>query len=330
MVLRIAINGFGRIGRMVYKASLSNSKIEVVAVNDLGDKNLMAHLLKYDSIQPVNVKDVKVKGDYLIVNGNKIQMFSEKEPNKLPWKDLDIDVVCESTGFFRTKEKASLHLDAGAKKVLISAPAKGDKPVKTIVMGVNDNLIKKSDKILSNASCTTNSLAPMAKVLNDNFKIVKGFFTTVHAYTVTQNIVDGPHKDWRRARAAAMNIIPTSTGAAKAAELALPSLKGKLDGIAMRVPVAAGSITDLSVNVSKNVTLDQVNNAFKMAAKKMKGVLSYSKEPLVSSDIVGNSSSVIFDSELTKVNGNLIKVCGWYDNEWGYSNRMIDIMSKMR
>jgi len=328
--MRVAINGFGRIGRMVYKASLLNPKIEVVAANDLGDVNLMAHLLKYDSIQPMELKDVKATKDAIIVKGKKVHMFSEKDPSKLPWKDLDVDVVCESTGFFRTKEQASLHLDAGAKKVLISAPAKGETPVKTIVMGVNDSQIKKSDKVLSNASCTTNCLTPMAKVLHDAFKIEQGFFTTVHAYTVTQNIVDGPNKDWRRARAAALNTIPTSTGAAKAAELAMPALKGKLDGIAMRVPVAAGSITDLTVNVQKSATVEKVNQAFKNAEKKFRYVLQYSDEELVSSDVIGNPHSVVFDSKMTMVNNKQIKVLGWYDNEWGYSNRMIDIMSKMK
>ena len=328
--MRVAINGFGRIGRMVFKASLSNPKVKVVAVNDLGDINLMAHLLKYDSTQPFKLKKVKVKGNAIIADGKKIKVFSEKDPTKLPWKRLKIRTVCESTGFFRTRELASQHIVAGAKKVLISAPAKGEEAVKTIVMGVNDKDISKKDVIISNASCTTNCLTPLVKVLNDSFKIRKGFFTTAHAYTSSQNIVDGPHKDWRRARAAAVNMIPTTTGASDALCLAMPEMKGKIDGRAIRTPVVAGALIDLTVDVSKKTTVNRVNNAFKRASKKMKKVLQYTDEPIVSSDIVGNSHSCIFDSALTMVNGNMVKVFGWYDSEWGYANRMIDLMSKMR
>jgi glyceraldehyde 3-phosphate dehydrogenase len=327
--LRVAINGFGRIGRMVFKASLKNPRVNVVAVNDLGDINLMAHLLKYDSVQPFKFKKVRVKGNTIIADGHKIKVFSEKDPTKLPWKRLKIHTVCESTGFFRTRELASQHIVAGAKKVLISAPAKGDQPVKTIVMGVNHKDITKKDVILSNASCTTNCLAPMVKVLNDAFKIKKGFFTTAHAYTSTQNLIDGPHKDWRRARAAAVNMIPTTTGASEAVGLVIPEMKGKLNGKALRVPLAVGSLTDFTVTLSKKPTIRQVNNAFKKASKKMK-VLEYSEDELVSSDIVGCSCSVIFDSKLTMVNGNMVTVFGWYDSEWGYSTRMIDLMSKMK
>ncbi len=328
--MRVAINGFGRIGRMVFKASLKNSKVNVVAVNDLGDIHTLAHLLKYDSVQPFKLKKVKVNGRTIIADGHKIRVFSEKDPEKLPWKKLGIHTVCESTGFFRTRELASKHIVAGAKKVLISAPAKGETPVKTIVLGVNDKELKKSDVIISNASCTTNCLAPLIKVLNDAFKIKSGFFTTTHAYTITQNIVDGPHKDLRRARAAAINLIPTTTGAAKAVALVIPEMKGKLDGKAIRAPVVCGSITDLTVEVSKPVSVNKINNAFKRASKKMKKVLEYSAEPIVSSDILGNSHSVIFDKELTMVNKKTVKVFGWYDNEWGYSSRMVDLMSKMR
>lgn len=325
-MVKVAINGFGRIGRMVLKASLLNPKVNVVAINDLGDPKLLAHLLKYDSVQPYKVKSVSATKDSITVNGKKIPVFSEKDPLNLPWGKLNVDVVCESTGFFRTKEKALLHIAAGAKKVLISAPAKGEDDVKTIVVGVNDNQLKKSDKLVSNASCTTNSLAPMLKILDEKLGIVNGSFTTVHSYTSSQNLVDGMSKDWRRARAAAENMIPTSTGAASAVEAVLPKLKGKLDGIAIRIPLPAGSITDLTVQVKKSTTVEEVNKLFKNAASK---VIQYSEEPLVSRDIIGNSHSVIFDADLTRVNGKLVKVSGWYDNEWGFSCRMVDLMSKL-
>lgn len=327
-MVRVAINGFGRIGRMVFQASLTNKKIEVVAVNDLTDPKLLAHLLKYDSVQNVLVGKVRAGKNCIYVNDKKIPVFSEKNPAELPWSELKVDVVCESTGRFRTSEQAQLHLKAGAKKVVISAPAKGGN-VSTFVVGVNADKIKKTDLILSNASCTTNSLAPLVKVLDEKFGIKKGFFTTTHAYTSTQNLVDGPSSDFRRARAAAVNMIPTTTGAAKALELVYPKMKGKLDGIAVRVPIPAGSLTDLTVEVTKSATVEKVNDAFKQAAKKMKGVLMYSEEAIVSSDIVGSSHSVIFDAPLTKVNGNMVKIFGWYDNEWGFSHRMIDLMSKL-
>lgn len=327
-MVRVVINGFGRIGRMVFQASLTNNKIDVVAINDLTDPELLAHLLKYDSVQNSVVGKVKAGKKCIYVDGKKIPVYSERNPADLPWKDLKVDVVCESTGRFRTKEQAELHIKAGAKKVVISAPAKGPN-VSTYVIGVNDDKIKKTDLILSNASCTTNSLAPLVKVLDGKFGIKKGFFTTTHAYTSTQNLVDGPSSDFRRARAAAVNMIPTTTGAAKALELVYPKMKGKLDGIAVRVPIPAGSLTDLTVEVSKSVTVEQVNAAFKEASKKMKDVLMYSEEPIVSSDIVGSAHSVIFDAPLTKVNGNMVKIFGWYDNEWGFSHRMIDLMSKL-
>ncbi len=332
MVVRVAINGFGRIGRMVLQACLLNKKIKVVGINDLGDPKLLAHLLQYDSVQTHNVvKKATATANSITVNGQKISFFQERNPEDLPWKQLNVDVVCESTGFFRTYDSASLHLRAGAKKVVISAPAKGDDAkIRTVVMGVNDNKIKKTDKILSNASCTTNSLAPLVKAIDDSFGIEKGFFTTVHAYTSTQNIVDGPSKDWRRARAAAVNIIPTSTGAAIALEKVLPKMKGKLDGVAMRVPIPVGSITDITVTVKKKTTTEKVNAALKAHAKKMKGVLDYSEEPLVSSDIVGRPCSVTFDAQMTRVNGNMVKISGWYDNEWGFSNRMVDLMAKLK
>jgi len=332
MVVRIAINGFGRIGRMVLKACLENKKVQVVAINDLGDPKLLAHLLEYDSVQPLKVvKSASATAKSITVNGQKIAFYQERDPAALPWAEHKIDVVCESTGRFRTYDEAMQHVKAGAKRVLVSAPCKGhDKRVRTVVVGVNENTIKKSDKIFSNASCTTNSLAPLVKTLNDAFGIETGFFTTIHAYTSTQNIVDGPSKDWRRARAAAVNIIPTTTGAAIALEKVMPKMKGKLDGIAVRVPIPVGSITDLTVHVKKKTTVDKVNAAFKASSKKLKGIMNYSEEELVSSDIVGRADSVTFDSKLTRVNGSLVKISGWYDNEWGFSNRMVDLMAKLK
>ena len=325
-MVRIAINGFGRIGRMFLRAALNDKNIDIVAVNDLTDAKTLAHLLKYDSVHGALPVKVKASGNYIVVGDKKIKVYAEKDPSQLPWKELNIDVVIESTGRFRTYEKAKLHLDAGAKKVIISAPAKGDTPVKTIVMGVNEKSYnKKKDHIVSNASCTTNCLAPMVKVLHDNIGIDKGYMTTVHAYTADQRLVDAPHSDLRRARNAATNIVPTSTGAAKAIGLVIPALQGKLDGMAIRVPVPDGSITDLTLTVKRKTTVEEINSLFKKASKsKLKGILQYSEDELVSSDIITNPHSVIFDSKLTKVNGKVVKIVGWYDNEWGYSCRMVD------
>lgn len=330
-MVNVAINGFGRIGRFVLRAGFYDKKINFVAVNDLTDAPTLAHLLEFDSVHGRFPEKVRAEGSNLVVGKRRIKVLAEKDPLKLPWKELKIDVVVESTGRFTTKEDAEQHLKAGAKKVIVSAPCKGTKPVKTIVIGVNDKIYdRKKDNIISTASCTTNCLAPVAKVLEDNFGIVSGFLTTIHAYTADQNIVDGPHKDLRRARAAAINIVPTSTGAAKAMSEVIPSLKGKMDGIAMRVPVANGSISDFVAVLKKKATVEQINKAMKAAANgKLKGILEYSDEPLVSTDIIGNKASSIFDSKLTFVCGNLVKVVAWYDNEWGYSNRMVDMIKKM-
>ncbi len=331
MAIKVAINGFGRIGRWVLKAGLKDKAINVVAVNDLTDAKTLAYLLKYDTAYGKFDGKVEAKGNDLIVNGKRIRIFSEKDPSKLPWGKLGIDVVVESTGIFRTKEQASLHLKAGAKKVLISAPAKGEAFVRTIVPGVNDKTLKKTDRIVSNASCTTNCLAPVAKVLNDKFGIESGLMTTVHAYTADQKLVDAPHKDLRRGRAAAMNIVPTTTGAAKAVGLVLPELNGKMDGIAIRVPVVDGSVIDLTVDLKKKATVEQINKAFKDAAnKELKGVLEYSEEALVSSDIIGNTHGAVFDSSFTKVIGNTAKVLAWYDNEYGYCCQMIKCIKLMK
>ena len=328
---RVAINGFGRIGRLVFKAGMKNKKINFVAVNDLTDAKTLAYLLKYDSVHGILDTDIKAKDNSIIVDGKEIKIFSEKEPENLPWKNLKIDVVVESTGIFITKEGAEKHLKAGAKKVLISAPAKGDNPIKTIVIGVNEkDYDKKKDNIVSLASCTTNCLAPIVKVLNDNFGVEKGFMTTVHAYTNDQNILDLPHKDLRRARAANLSIIPTTTGAAKSVAETIPALKGKLDGMAMRVPVADGSITDFVAVLKKEATAEEINRIFKSAAEKsLKGILQYTEEPIVSIDVVGNPHSAIFDAPLTKSYGKLVKVIAWYDNEWGYSCRMIEFIEMM-
>lgn len=325
---KVAINGFGRIGRLTFRALLLKENVEVVAINDLTDTATLAHLLKYDSAHGKFNGTVTAEKDGLVVNGKKISISAERDPKNLPWKDLNIDVVLESTGRFIDEESAGGHITAGAKKVVISAPAKGNIP--TVVLGVNEDTLKGDEKIVSNASCTTNCLAPMAKVLDDSFGIEKGYITTVHAYTADQNLQDAPHKDLRRARAAALSIVPTSTGAAKAVGLVLPHLKGKLDGIAMRVPIPTGSLTDLTVVLKKEVTADQVKEAMKKAAEgPMKGVLQYLDEPLVSIDIVGNTHSCIFDAELTSANGTLVKVVGWYDNEAGYSNRTADLIAKI-
>ncbi|MEU7612239.1 type I glyceraldehyde-3-phosphate dehydrogenase [Micromonospora sp. NPDC049204] len=327
MTIRVGINGFGRIGRNFFRAVLaSDADIEVVAVNDLTDNGTLAHLLKYDSILGRLPYEVKATADEITVGGKTIKAYAEKDPSKLPWGDLNVDVVIESTGFFTDATKAKAHVDGGAKKVIISAPAKNEDV--TVVMGVNhDTYDPAKHTIISNASCTTNCLAPMAKVLHDTFGIQHGLMTTIHAYTQDQNLQDAPHSDLRRARAAALNIVPTSTGAAKAIGLVLPDLKGKLDGYALRVPIPTGSVTDLTVNVGRETTVDEVNAALKAAADgPLKGILVYNEDPIVSSDIVTDPASCIFDAPLTKVVGNQVKVVGWYDNEWGYSNRLVDLV----
>lgn len=332
MTVRIGINGFGRIGRNLYraleaqKAEGKSTDLEIVAVNDLTDNATLAHLLKFDSILGRLPQDVSLEGDDTIVVGsNKIKALEIKDgPAAMPWGDLGVDVVIESTGRYTEAAKAKGHLEAGAKKVIISAPAKGEDL--TVVLGVNDDQYDGSQNIISNASCTTNCLAPVTKVLNDEFGIVTGLMTTVHAYTQDQNLQDGPHKDLRRARAAALNIVPTSTGAAKAIGLVMPELKGKLDGYALRVPIPTGSATDLTVELSKTASAEEINAAFKAAAEgRLKGILKYYDAPIVSSDIVTDPHSSIFDSGLTKAIGNQAKVVSWYDNEWGYSNRLIDL-----
>ncbi|GAA2716988.1 type I glyceraldehyde-3-phosphate dehydrogenase [Micromonospora olivasterospora] len=327
MTIRVGINGFGRIGRNFFRAALaSGADIEVVAVNDLTDNATLAHLVKYDSILGRLPHEVKATDHEITVGGKAIQAYAEKDPAKLPWGDAGVDVVIESTGFFTDATKAKAHIDGGAKKVIISAPAKNEDV--TVVMGVNhDQYDPAKHTIISNASCTTNCLAPMAKVLHDTFGVQHGLMTTIHAYTQDQNLQDAPHSDLRRARAAALNIVPTSTGAAKAIGLVLPELKGKLDGYALRVPIPTGSTTDLTVNVNRETTVDEVNAAMKAAAEgPLKGILVYNEDPIVSSDIVTDPASCIFDAPLTKVVGNQVKVVGWYDNEWGYSNRLVDLV----
>lgn len=326
MTVRVGINGFGRIGRNFFRAvQASGADIEIVAVNDLTDNATLAHLLKYDSILGRLDGDVTSTETEIAVNGKAFKAFAERDPSNLKWGELGADVVIESTGFFTDATKAKVHVDNGAKKVIISAPAKNEDV--TVVMGVNDSAYD-ADKhtVISNASCTTNCLAPMAKVLNEEFGIVKGLMTTIHAYTGDQNLHDGPHKDLRRARAAALNIVPTTTGAAKAVSLVLPELKGKLDGYALRVPVPTGSATDLTFEASRETTVDEVNAAVKAAAEgPLKGILVYTEDPIVSTDIETDPASCIFDAGLTKVIGNQVKVVGWYDNEWGYSNRLVDL-----
>lgn len=327
--LKVAINGFGRIGRLTFKVLLQKENIEVVAINDLTDATTLAHLLKYDSIHGRFDGTVEVNNEGLVVNGKVIKITAEKDPAQLPWTKLGVEAVLESTGRFVTREGSSKHIQAGAKKVVISAPAKGT-DIKTVVLGVNDDELTGNEDIVSNASCTTNCLAPMAKVLDDTFGIEKGYITTVHAYTADQRIQDAPHKDLRRARAAAYSIVPTSTGAAKAVGLVLPHLQGKLDGKAMRVPIPDGSLTDLTVVLKNDATAEQINAAMKKAAQgSMKGILEYTEDPIVSIDIVGNPHSNIFDSLLTSANGKLAKVIGWYDNEAGYSNRAADLLEKI-
>jgi glyceraldehyde 3-phosphate dehydrogenase len=327
-MVKVGINGFGRIGRNVFRAALNNPEIDIVAVNDLTDVKTLAHLLKYDTTHGTLDATVDYKEGALIVNGKEVKVFAERDPGNLPWKDLGVEIVVESTGIFTKKEKAALHLSAGAKKVIISAPAT-DEDI-TIVMGVNEDKYDPANHhVISNASCTTNCLAPFAKVLHEKFGIVKGMMTTVHSYTNDQNVLDLPHKDLRRARAAAQNIIPTTTGAAKAVALVLPELKGKLNGFAIRVPTPNVSVTDLVAQLERNVTVEEVNAALKEAAEgPLKGILAYSEEPLVSSDYNGNPASSTIDALSTMVvDGNLVKVVSWYDNEWGYSNRVVDLVA---
>ena len=327
MTVKIGINGFGRIGRNFFRAAGERGlDVEFVGVNDLGDAATMAHLLKYDSVHGRYEGEVAVSDNGLVVDGTELRFFAERDPSALPWKELGADIVIESTGIFTDRDKAAAHLEAGAKKVIISAPAKNEDL--TVVLGVNDDTYDPAvHHVISNASCTTNCVAPMAKVLDDAFGITQGFMTTVHAYTNDQSILDLPHKDLRRARAAAVNIIPTSTGAAKATSLVLPKLKGKLDGMSMRVPIPDGSVTDLVTTLEREVTVDEVNAAFEAASQSgpLAGKLVYTRDPIVSSDIVGSSASCTFDSLSTMVMGNVAKTIGWYDNEWGYSCRLVDL-----
>jgi glyceraldehyde 3-phosphate dehydrogenase len=332
MSIKVAINGFGRIGRNVFRIILQRNdpNIEVVAINDLADDDILAYLLEYDSVMgPLNM-DVDVKDGVMTVGGQSVRMLMERDPAALPWAELGVDVVIEATGIFRSKEKLQWHIDAGAKRVILTVPAK-DEIDEMVVLGVNDDVLDPSDVIVSNASCTTNCLAPIAKVLDDAFGIERGIMTTVHAYTNDQRLADVPHADLRRSRAATENIIPTTTGAAKAVGKVLPNLDGKLDGMAMRVPVPDGSTVDLVVELSRDVTVEEVNAAVKAAAEgPLKGIIQYSEDPLVSTDIIGNPHSSIFDAASTQVlGGNLIKVLSWYDNEWGYSNRVVDLINRM-
>lgn len=328
--VKVGINGFGRIGRLVFRQAMKRDDIEIVAINDLTDAATLAHLLKYDSNHGKFEGTVSVDGTDLVVNGKKLKVFAEKDPAALPWGQIGAEIVVESTGRFTKKDDAGKHLTGGAKKVIISAPATGDVDATTVV-GVNDKALTGKEVVLSNASCTTNCLAPMAKVLEDKFGIEQGFMTTVHAYTNDQQILDLPHKDLRRARAAAVSIIPTSTGAAKAIGLVIPELSGKLDGMAMRVPVPDGSVTDLNVTLKKEATKEEINAAMKEAAEgPMKGILEYCEDPIVSHDIVGNQHSCIFDSKLTMAKGKFVKVVGWYDNEMGYSTRVVDLIGILK
>ena len=329
---KVAINGFGRIGRMSFRELFSRGTVDIVAINDLTSADTLAYLLKYDSVHGKYQGDVKADGEYLVVDGKRIRIYAEKDPENLPWKELGVDIVIESTGIFKNREKMMKHINAGAKKVILTVPSEKKEDVDlTVVLGVNDDKLTKDVQFVSNASCTTNCLAPIAKVLNDNFGIVRGLMNTVHSYTNDQKILDLPHSDLRRARAAAVSIIPTKTGAAKAVGLVLPELAGKLDGFATRVPTPDGSVVDLTVELSKNVTKEEINAAMKKAAEgPMKGVLEYSEENLVSIDIVDNKHSSIFDSKLTQVlDNNFVKVVSWYDNERGYSTRICDLTEKM-
>ena len=327
-MIKVAINGFGRIGRMTLRVLLERKGIEVVAVNDLADTSTLAHLFKYDSVHGSFKGTINAAEDHVSINGKTIKFYREKSPEKLPWKSLNIDVVVESTGLFRDRESAEKHLVAGAKKVIISAPAK-DESIKTIVLGSNEEILDGTEEIISNASCTTNSLAPLVKILDDMCGIESGYITTVHSYTGDQKLHDAPHKDLRRARAAAVSIVPTTTGAAKAITKIFPHLDGKLGGAGIRVPVPDGSLTDFTCVVKSPKSIEEINAAFKSAAEnELKGILAYTEDPIVSIDIVGNTHSSIFDAQLTSVIGNMVKVVGWYDNEIGYSNRLVDLVEK--
>ncbi len=329
MAIKIGINGFGRIGRLVFRRCKELGGFDFVGINDLTDAKTLGHLLKYDSVHGKYKGEVTVEGDTLIVDGDRIKVTAERDPAKLNWGELGADIVIESTGVFRTKEACMKHIEAGAKKVVLTVPPKSDVDA-IVVLGVNDEILTGNEQIISNASCTTNCLAPMVKVLNDTFGLDRGFMTTVHSYTNDQRLLDLPHKDLRRARSAAVSIIPTTTGAAKTVGKVLTELSGKLDGMAIRVPTPDGSITDLVATLNKEVTAEEVNAAMKAAAEgPLKGIMEYSEEPLVSADIVGNPHSVIFDSLSTMANGNLVKVVGWYDNEWGYSCRVVDLVNKI-
>jgi len=328
---KVAINGFGRIGRLIFRAGYKSGKFDIVAINDITDAKTLAHLLKYDSIHRTFNAEVKAKDNAIVVEGKECKVLSEKDPAKLPWKDLGIDYVIESSGKFTERSQVEVHLKNGAKRVMISAPAKGEPKIPTIVMGINeDKYDPKKDLIISNASCTTNCFAPMVKVLHENFKIKKGYMTTIHAYTNDQRILDQPHNDLRRARAAALSMIPTSTGAAKVIGEIFPELKGKLDGVAIRVPTADVSVVDFVCCVEKETTKDEVNAAFKKASEgALKKYLQYCDVPLVSTDFIGNPASSIFDPALTMVSGHMVKTFAWYDNEWGYSVRMVDLLEYM-
>ncbi len=331
MAIKLGINGFGRIGRLVFRAILERGSkdFDIVAVNDITDAKTLAHLFKYDSVHGIYPGEVSIEGDDLVIDGDRFRVLSERDPKNLPWGELGVDVVIESTGFFRTREAAAQHLAGGAKKVVISAPARGEVDA-TVVLGVNDHILTGSEEIISNASCTTNCLAPMVKVLDDAFGLERGFMTTVHAYTSDQRLQDAPHKDLRRARAAAVSIIPTTTGAAVAVGKVLPHLNGKLDGFALRVPVPDGSITDLTAILSRETTAEEINAAFRAASGEgLKGILQFTEDPLVSSDIIHNPHSCIFDGLSTMAAGTMVKVVGWYDNEWGYANRTVDVMEKL-
>ncbi|MCW3104621.1 MAG: glyceraldehyde-3-phosphate dehydrogenase, type [Bacteroidetes bacterium] len=327
--IKVAINGFGRIGRISFRVMLEKENIEVVAINDLTDSKTLAHLLKYDSVHGRIKAEVKYEEKALIVNGKKVTVYAEKDPSNLPWKELGVDVVIESTGFFLTRETAGKHIAAGARKVIISAPPSGS-DIKTVVLGINDGILSPDDTIISNASCTTNCAAPMVKILHENWELEDGYITTVHSYTGDQRLHDAPHKDLRRARAAALSIVPTSTGAAKAITKIFPQLEGKLGGCGMRVPVPDGSLTDITCVLKKPVTVAEINAAFKKAAEgSLKGILEYTEDPIVSIDIVGNPHSCIYDAEFTSVIGKMVKVIAWYDNEYGYSNRLCDLVQKI-
>jgi len=330
MAIRVGINGFGRIGRLVFRIAMKRPEVEVVAVNDITDAATLAHLLKYDSVHGKYDGSIEVKDNSFIVDGKEIKVMAERDPSKLPWKEMNVDVAVESTGVFRTRDKVAMHLDAGAKKVLLSVPAK-DEIDATIVLGVNDEDLKPEHKVVSNASCTTNCLAPVVKVLHDSFGIEQGLMTTIHSYTNDQRILDLPHKDLRRARSAAVSMIPTTTGAAKAVGKVIPDLNGKLNGMAVRVPTPDASLVDLVAELKKDVTIDDINSAMKSYADgKMKGILEYCTDPVVSVDIIGNPHSSIFDSLATMMMGKrMVKIISWYDNEWGYSNRMVDLLIKM-